>query len=162
MPGDRSLSARAEERLGAAALSSSAPRRTCIACRGKAVKGDLLRFVGIAAADGIGLRMELDAEQRLPGRGVYCHRTASCLGHAKLLPELASGLRRGSRGAARQITWSGQSVEELLQAAAKRTAACGAARRSKRRTEAAATIDFALKELQQKGGNRGKKVRFPL
>jgi hypothetical protein len=48
-------------------------RRTCLGCGGKKSKRSLLRFVAIAGV------LVADEKLRLPGRGVYCCRTASCL-----------------------------------------------------------------------------------
>jgi predicted RNA-binding protein YlxR (DUF448 family) len=58
----------------------SAPIRTCIGCRGRADKADLLRIVWGAEprrdADGGPV---VDATQTAPGRGAYLHHSADCL-----------------------------------------------------------------------------------
>lgn len=49
------------------------PERTCLACRTRFAKGELLRFVvraGVLAVDQTG---------QLPGRGAYCCRREGCL-----------------------------------------------------------------------------------
>lgn len=54
-------------------MSNSEPIRTCLGCRLKAPKRDLLRLVvgveGQVVADPLG---------RLPGRGAYIHRAHGC------------------------------------------------------------------------------------
>jgi predicted RNA-binding protein YlxR (DUF448 family) len=49
------------------------PERTCIGCRRRADKEELLRMVNRAGA------LVLDADQTEPGRGAYVHRRAGCL-----------------------------------------------------------------------------------
>jgi predicted RNA-binding protein YlxR (DUF448 family) len=49
------------------------PVRTCVGCRAKAAKTDLLRVVGI---DG---RLTPDPDGRLPGRGASVHRDLQCV-----------------------------------------------------------------------------------
>ena len=51
----------------------SQPVRTCVGCRQRAAKQDLLRVV----AQGERLRPDLDG--RSPGRGAYLHRSTACL-----------------------------------------------------------------------------------
>lgn len=48
------------------------PLRTCRACRRKAPKQELERLFED------GGRLIVDAEQRAPGRGVYCCRDGAC------------------------------------------------------------------------------------
>ena len=53
------------------------PERSCVACRTKRSKQELLRVVlqpASAAAE-----LALDTEQRLPGRGAYICNTPACL-----------------------------------------------------------------------------------
>jgi predicted RNA-binding protein YlxR (DUF448 family) len=49
------------------------PVRTCMACRGKAEKSSLHRFVWN------GDQPMLDELQKMKGRGAYCCRNAKCL-----------------------------------------------------------------------------------
>ena len=66
----------------------SRPVRTCIGCRRKADKSELVRLVA---------RQEVvvDRRQREPGRGAYLHPTTDCL---------AQAVRRRTVGRALQIT----------------------------------------------------------
>lgn len=88
------------------------PARTCVVCREKEEKQDLLRFVlkekavaGVESRTGEGGgELCLDAEQKLPGRGVYCHARVGCLAQPKLALLAAAAIRRGSRrGAAAEV-----------------------------------------------------------
>ena len=56
--------------------SKSHPIRTCVGCRERAAKQDLLRVV----AQGEGLVPDPDG--RAPGRGAYLHRSTACLDSA--------------------------------------------------------------------------------
>ncbi|MFD7918548.1 YlxR family protein [Streptomyces sp. NPDC059740] len=49
------------------------PERTCVGCRERAAKGDLLRIVVIEGA------CTPDPRGTLPGRGAYVHPTQTCL-----------------------------------------------------------------------------------
>lgn len=60
------------------------PVRTCIGCRQRSGKADLLRVVGS------GLRVEADPAAVRPGRGAYLHRKLECF-------ELAERRRAFSR-----------------------------------------------------------------
>lgn len=55
----------------------SAPMRTCIGCRRKAGKADLLRMVGS------GTHVVPDPAAVRPGRGAYLHRRMDCLNLAE-------------------------------------------------------------------------------
>jgi predicted RNA-binding protein YlxR (DUF448 family) len=50
------------------------PIRTCIGCRGKFPKKDLLRFVRDAAGD-----LQTDSTSKLPGRGAYICQSQTCI-----------------------------------------------------------------------------------
>ncbi|MEU7559920.1 YlxR family protein [Streptomyces eurythermus] len=52
------------------------PERTCVGCRERAAKNDLLRIVGIEDA------CVPDPRGMLPGRGVYVHPALVCLDQA--------------------------------------------------------------------------------
>jgi hypothetical protein len=65
------------------------PERTCIGCRGKAPKGELIRLVG--GADGV----KLDETGSAPGRGAYLHRARECITTAIRKGAVARALRTG-------------------------------------------------------------------
>ena len=50
------------------------PIRTCIGCRGKFPKKDLLRFVQTAAGN-----LQADPTDKLPGRGAYVCQSQACI-----------------------------------------------------------------------------------
>ena len=50
------------------------PERTCVGCRGRAPKRELLRLV--RAPDGL---VRVDPRGSAPGRGAYVHRDPSCV-----------------------------------------------------------------------------------
>ena len=50
------------------------PIRTCIGCRGKFPKKDLLRFVRDAAGG-----LQADPTSKLPGRGAYVCQSQACI-----------------------------------------------------------------------------------
>lgn len=54
---------------------TSAPLRTCIGCRQKLIKGELVRLVWQADLRSI----TVDSSNVLPGRGAYVHLVVSCL-----------------------------------------------------------------------------------
>jgi predicted RNA-binding protein YlxR (DUF448 family) len=81
---------------GAYARAVAQPVRTCAGCRERAEKGSLLRIV---ARDGVGVP---DLTQTAPGRGVYLHRSVTCLDKAVRRRSLGRALRTeidGSRTA---------------------------------------------------------------
>ena len=80
---------------------SHVPERTCIGCRVKRPKAELLRIVR-TAGDAAGF----DQLQRLPGRGAYVCRTEQCL---------RTGLDRGLNRALR-ITMPAAARHELQRA----------------------------------------------
>jgi predicted RNA-binding protein YlxR (DUF448 family) len=55
----------------------AAPERTCVGCRGKAPKRDLVRVVRVLDGDAV-----VDPSGSAPGRGAYVHRDAGCIGTA--------------------------------------------------------------------------------
>ena len=65
------------------------PVRTCIGCRSKAEKGELLRVVWSAGGP------LADPKQTAPGRGAYLHRSTDCL---------RSAIKRRSAGRALRVT----------------------------------------------------------
>ena len=72
--------------------------RTCVGCRGKADKRDLLRIVRVDEG-----RIAVDPSGSAPGRGAYMHRDAECLEVALEHGAVARALRTGlaAEGAAR-------------------------------------------------------------
>lgn len=74
------------------------PERTCVGCRGKGGKRDLVRVV--RAPDG---KVKVDPAGRAPGRGAYVHRDPACVDLALGRGALARALRTGldADGAAR-------------------------------------------------------------
>jgi uncharacterized protein len=69
------------------------PIRTCVGCRSRAEKNELLRIV----ADGPGPVLELvpDPDGQLPGRGAYIHLNPGCLDVAVRRQAFPRALRRG-------------------------------------------------------------------
>lgn len=61
--------------------STGQPMRTCIGCRYRTGKSDLLRVVAVAdGAEALPVRsLALDRRGRLPGRGAYLHPDPRCL-----------------------------------------------------------------------------------
>jgi hypothetical protein len=50
------------------------PERTCVGCRGKASKRDLIRVARVREGDAA-----VDPSGSAPGRGAYVHRDAGCI-----------------------------------------------------------------------------------
>ncbi len=66
------------------------PERTCIGCRGRAPKANLVRVV--RRPDGA---VAVDPTSRAPGRGAYVHPDRACLALAVKRGAFARALRRG-------------------------------------------------------------------
>jgi uncharacterized protein len=66
------------------------PVRTCVGCRERVGKGDLVRIVAVAGGS---VRMDLRGSE--PGRGAYVHRRRACLEAALSHGALARALRIG-------------------------------------------------------------------
>jgi uncharacterized protein len=64
------------------------PVRTCVGCRERAAKADLLRLVVSAGGS-----VHMDPGGSGPGRGAYVHRRRPCVEAALSLGALARGLR---------------------------------------------------------------------
>jgi hypothetical protein len=71
-------------------VAARVPVRTCVGCRGRSPKADLLRL-NVGAAGSI----RLDPSGSGPGRGAYVHRRRSCVEAALSRGALARGLRTG-------------------------------------------------------------------
>jgi uncharacterized protein len=65
----------------------SRPIRTCVGCRVRGNKADLIRVV---ARDGVGV---VDPAQTEPGRGVYLHPSRDCLDRAMKRRSIGRSLR---------------------------------------------------------------------
>lgn len=66
------------------------PVRTCVACRERAPRGDLLRVA--RSPEG---RVAADPAGSAPGRGAYVHRAGDCIGEAFRRGAFARALRTG-------------------------------------------------------------------
>ena len=64
----------------------SEPERTCVGCRDKGSKADLLRLVRTPSGS-----VEVDPTGKAPGRGAYVHRSETCVRRAA--GRLAGALR---------------------------------------------------------------------
>jgi len=64
------------------------PIRTCIGCRGKFPKKDLLRFVRNAAGN-----LQTDSTGKLPGRGAYVCQSQACINITFKLQKINTHLR---------------------------------------------------------------------
>ncbi|ABK53288.1 protein of unknown function DUF448 [Acidothermus cellulolyticus 11B] len=73
--------------------SGCVPIRTCIGCRQRAAKTDLLRLVVRADDDGRSARVVPDPRGRMPGRGAYLHPDPACLEQALRRRSLPRALR---------------------------------------------------------------------
>lgn len=78
-------------------MSSRPSIRTCVGCRERATKSELLRVV--ASDRGAGLEVVPDPAGRAPGRGAHLHPTPDCLKLALRRRAFPRALRtEGSRG----------------------------------------------------------------
>jgi predicted RNA-binding protein YlxR (DUF448 family) len=66
------------------------PVRTCVGCRARAAKSDLLRVVAVAGS------VVPDPRGRLPGRGAHLHPTVDCLALAERRRAFGRALRRAA------------------------------------------------------------------
>jgi hypothetical protein len=66
------------------------PVRTCVGCRERGDKGDLVRFVAVAGGS-----VRIDPRGSEPGRGAYVHHRRACLEAALSHGALARALRTG-------------------------------------------------------------------
>ena len=80
-------------------MSSVAPGgtvRTCVGCRRRAAKSELLRVV--AGDRGAGLEVVPDPAGRAPGRGAHLHPTSTCLELAVRRRAFARALKTSGPG----------------------------------------------------------------
>jgi uncharacterized protein len=68
------------------------PVRTCIGCRVRSAKSDLLRIVAVREQTG-SPRLVPDLRGRLPGRGAHLHPTPDCLALAERRRAIGRALR---------------------------------------------------------------------
>ena len=83
--------------------------RTCVACRKKAARAELMRFV-LQGEEGTEV-LSFDESKRRPGRGVWTCSSAECFEKALAKGQLLRGLR--STKAVRQQAQSDEVVHEL-------------------------------------------------
>ena len=69
------------------------PVRTCVGCRRRAAKSDLLRVTVEGTADGATRRVVPDPRGRLPGRGAHLHPEPECLALAERRRAFGRALR---------------------------------------------------------------------
>jgi hypothetical protein len=84
------------------------PERSCVGCRQRAPKTELLRIA--RTPEGV----RADPVARAPGRGAYVHRDAGCIGAALRKGSLARALRTGL--AKEELARLRIEIEEALQA----------------------------------------------
>jgi len=74
--------------------------RTCVVCREKADKSQLLKFTAVKVSSRTAKPGErtheavLDSKQKMFGRSAYCHATKSCLSSPRLEKLIMSGLNK--------------------------------------------------------------------
>jgi hypothetical protein len=85
-----------------------APERSCVGCRERAPKAELLRVATTAAS------VRVDPLGTAPGRGAYVHRDLACVAAAVRRGALAGALRRGL--AEEELARLRNDIEEALQA----------------------------------------------
>ena len=83
------------------------PERSCVGCRERAPKAELLRVVRSAGG------ARVDPLGRAPGRGAYMHRDPSCVGLAMRRGALLHALRLGL--AKEELARLRNDIEEALQ-----------------------------------------------
>lgn len=75
----------------------SLPERTCIGCRRRGVKSELLRLVRATSPHPGGVAV--DPRQSEPGRGAYLHHDPGCVELAERRRAVARALRTSQRDA---------------------------------------------------------------
>jgi uncharacterized protein len=84
------------------------PERSCVGCRARAPKAELLRVVRTPAG------VRFDPLGSAPGRGAYIHRDPACVATALRKGGLASALRTGL--AQEELARLRNDIEEALHA----------------------------------------------
>jgi uncharacterized protein len=84
------------------------PERSCVGCRARASKAELLRVARTPAG------VRVDPLGTTPGRGAYVHRDPACVGAALRKGALASALHTGL--AQEELARLRNDIEEALQA----------------------------------------------
>ena len=84
------------------------PERSCVGCRERAPKAELLRVARTPAG------VRVDPLGDAPGRGAYVHRDPTCVAAALRKGALASALRTGL--AQEELARLRNEIEEALQA----------------------------------------------
>ncbi|MBK7721647.1 MAG: YlxR family protein [Austwickia sp.] len=93
VPGDGSVDGPVPvQELPAAATE---PIRTCVGCRRRAGRGDLLRVVAVLVDGGYVVRP--DPRRQLPGRGAWLHPDPACLEQARRRRAFGRALRVADR-----------------------------------------------------------------
>jgi predicted RNA-binding protein YlxR (DUF448 family) len=73
-------------------MSKTPPVRTCVGCRERGAKSDLLRVVAVASGQE-NWSVVADEQARRPGRGAYVHLTPECLDRAERRRAFSRALR---------------------------------------------------------------------
>jgi len=84
------------------------PERSCVGCRERAPKAELVRVARTPAG------VRVDPHGNAPGRGAYVHRDPACVAAALRRGALASALRTGL--AQEELARLRREIEEALQA----------------------------------------------
>ena len=84
------------------------PERSCVGCRERAPKAELVRVARTPAG------VRVDPRGNAPGRGAYVHRDPACVAAALRRGALASALRTGL--AQEELARLRREIEEALQA----------------------------------------------
>jgi predicted RNA-binding protein YlxR (DUF448 family) len=85
-----------------------APERSCVGCRERAPKAELVRVARTPAG------VRVDPHGNAPGRGAYVHRDPACVAAALRKGALASALRTGL--AQEELARLRKEIEEASQA----------------------------------------------
>lgn len=76
-------------------IESSGPERTCVGCRKRAPRDQLVRLVREGSPEDGAPRLRVDPQRSAPGRGAWLHADARCLD----LAVRRGGFARSFRGA---------------------------------------------------------------
>jgi len=90
----------------------NSPIRTCIGCRRTAPQTRLIRVV--AAIHAGQLRVHVDEERKLPGRGAWLHSDQNCINHAITRRAFNRAFRKaGAIDVSELIEWSKHAVSNF-------------------------------------------------